>query len=242
MPDKELTSDKLNPSMDQELSEDKEIISGGSAVPVMEPQKKPIIMPTSENMMPKLPDWLQNLDTPEKSTTKYPDWFTNLKIDQKSQNAYPILEINGPSIQLPSFPILSDKLKLFSAPTEEKAEQRTAEADSAFDLTFFPQQQSKENAEFPLLSNQHDLSDLETTTTPQIPMVTQGFSPLENRQALTQLVSLYEKVAPNLKNSHNFGEMDKNAEKPKIEEMITNDEMHEDDTEPDKHLDEEKDE
>ena len=37
------------------------------------------------------------------------------------------------------------------------------------------------------------LGDLETTTT-QRPFVTQSLSPIENREALSQLVSLYEQV------------------------------------------------
>ena len=57
-------------------------------------------------------------------------------------------------------------------------------------------------ARFPLLANQHDLGDLEGTTE-QVPLDTQSLSPMENREALTQLVSLYE-WAPTMK-----GEKDK---------------------------------
>ena len=74
-----------------------------------------------------------------------------------------------------------------------------------FDLTFFPQRpEDLEPEKFPLLAAKHDLGldELETTTT-QKPLVTQTLSPLENREALTQLVALYEK-APFLE-----GEMDK---------------------------------
>ena len=67
-----------------------------------------------------------------------------------------------------------------------------------------PKEDSSE--EFTLLVNEPNLGDLETTTT-QRPLVTQSLSPLENREALSQLVSLYER-APQLK-----GEKDKTQDK-----------------------------
>ena len=66
------------------------------------------------------------------------------------------------------------------------------------------------------------LGDLETTTT-QRPLVTQSLSPLENREALSQLVSLYE-TAPLLKGEKDKSETkimekDKEMEKEKEEYM-----------------------
>lgn len=73
-----------------------------------------------------------------------------------------------------------------------------------FDLTFFDQRPEDMVQKYPLLSakNNMGLAGLETTTT-QKPLITQTLSPLENREALTQLVALYEQ-APHLE-----GEMDK---------------------------------
>ena len=74
-----------------------------------------------------------------------------------------MLKINGPSIQLPSFPLISGQLKLFSGDSgkDEKAELRTASiaTDEEFDLNFFPLRESSEDtqARYPLLSNQHNL-------------------------------------------------------------------------------------
>ena len=95
----------------------------------------------------------------------------------------PMVKINGPSITLPSFSLISDQLKLF--PSSEEAEQRTASiaTDEQFDLNFFPQKENMGDAQarFPLLGNQNiDLGSLETTTVP-VPLITQSFTPLENR-------------------------------------------------------------
>lgn len=106
-------------------------------------------------------------------------------------------------------------MTLFPSSEDADAEQRTASiaTDEQFDLNFFPQKENMGDAQarFPLLGNQNiDLGSLETTTIP-VPSITQSLSPLENREALTQLVSLYE-WAPTLK-----GEKDKtqNTEKEK---------------------------
>lgn len=76
--------------------------------------------------------------------------------------------------------------------------------EESFDLTFFDQRPEDMVEKYPLLSAKHNmgLAQLETTTT-QKPLITQTLSPLENREALTQLVALYEQ-APHLE-----GEMDK---------------------------------
>ncbi len=171
---------------------------------------------------------------PKVTTTKTPNWFAqwaatgttglpqastpnpfSYKIDQSKETNFPVIEVNGPSIKLPSFPIVSDALKLFS---KDVAESRTASGNNAdvnenngeeFDLKFFPQRAGDEKSEekFTLLSNEPNLSDLETTTTESLPMVTQSLSPSENREALSQLVSLYER-APTLQ-----GEADKTEQK-----------------------------
>ena len=66
------------------------------------------------------------------------------------------------------------------------------------------------------------LGDLETTTT-QRPLVTQSLSPLENREALSQLVSLYEKAPSPVQVLHK-GEADKtqmkDMEMDKTKEII----------------------
>ena len=64
-----------------------------------------------------------------------------------------------------------------------------------FDLNFFPLKEATEDtqARFPLLSNPNNLGDLETTTT-QVPLVTQSLSPMENREALTQLGTVLNKI------------------------------------------------
>ena len=98
----------------------------------------------------------------------------------------PMVKINGPSITLPSFSLISDQLKLF--PSSEEAEQRTASiaTDEQFDLNFFPQKENMGDAQarFPLLGNQNiDLGSLETTTMP-VPLITQSFTPLENRYVI----------------------------------------------------------
>ena len=96
----------------------------------------------------------------------------------------PMVKINGPSITLPSFSLISDQLTLFPS-SEDAAEQRTASiaTDEQFDLNFFPQKENMGDAQarFPLLGNQNiDLGSLETTTMP-VPSITQSLSPLENR-------------------------------------------------------------
>lgn len=82
-----------------------------------------------------------------------------------------------------------------------------------FDLTFFDQRPEDMVEKYPLLSAKHNmgLAQLETTTT-QKPLITQTLSPLENREALTQLVALYEQ-APHLE-----GEMDKMEMKQYMED------------------------
>ena len=67
----------------------------------------------------------------------------NYKLDQGQKNKFPVIEVNGPSIKLPSFPIMSDKLKLYSD-IEKRTGSAAISADSSqndpdFDLQFFPQ-------------------------------------------------------------------------------------------------------
>jgi len=122
---------------------------------------------------------------------------------------------------------MSDKLKLYSD-IEKRTGSAAISADSSqndpdFDLQFFPQRPKEENGEeFTLLVSEPKLGDLETTTT-QRPLVTQSLSPLENREALSQLVSLYE-TAPLLKGEKDKSETkimekDKEMEKEKEEYM-----------------------
>merc|ERR1719429_757358 len=170
---------------------------------------KPKVSTTSTTKKPfKMPDFA-NLNKPDNKIT--------MKKDPMMKEEVPMVKINGPTIHLPSFPLISDQLKLFSSNSAtmedhdhddmDMAEQRTAAiitGDEDFNLNFFPMRESAQDvqARFPLLANQHDLGDLEGTTE-QVPLDTQSLSPMENREALTQLVSLYE-WAPTMK-----GEKDK---------------------------------
>merc|ERR1712008_116253 len=87
-----------------------------------------------------------------------------------------------------------------------------------FDLNFFQQRQEEDNHDekYTLLAHEPMLGDLETTTT-QRPFVTQSLSPIENREALSQLVSLYEQAPIR-------GETDKtqmkNMEMDKTKDMV----------------------
>ena len=58
---------------------------------------------------------------------------------------------------------------------------------------FLRQEEDHHDDKYTLLVHEPMLGDLETTTT-QRPFVTQSLSPIENREALSQLVSLYEQV------------------------------------------------
>ena len=140
---------------------------------------------------------------PSESMDKDPFRFQNSPV--------PMLKVNGPSLTLPSFPITS-QLTLFTD-IEKRTGLLPENEDENFDLAFFPQRPEDEEEEekFPLLALAKEdlgLGQLETTTA-QKPLVTQTLSPLENREALTQLVALYEQ-APHLE-----GEMDKMEMKKK---------------------------
>jgi len=206
-----------------------------------------------------LPDWLEAFNT--KTTTKKPiDWFASWNPSTTTDNpfkykinsgkdvlgSFPVIEVNGPPIKLPSFSV-SSNFKVFSENDKNNKmqmysdiEQRTGSSndeileDDDFDLKFFPQRQDEDDSDekFTLLAHEPMLGDLETTTT-QRPLVTQSLSPIENREALSQLVSLYEQApsSPLLvlkgetdKTQMKDMEMDKTKEimedDYKIEEMI----------------------
>lgn len=174
--------------------------------------------------MEELPAWLQSVNS--KTTTKTPDWFASFttaksamtteeeesnpfqyKLKSGVASNFPVIEVNGPSIKLPSFPILSAPISMYSD-IESRTDYGSQNAD--FDLEFFPQRMDGEddkNTKFTLLVNEPKLGDLETTTT-QRPLVTQSLSPMENREALSQLVSLYERAPILVK-----GETDKTQSK-----------------------------
>lgn len=191
-----------------------------------------------------VPTWLKDLNNAGAATTKTPNWFAswskvgssstvsnlktsstdkpfNYKINQGLKTSFPVIEVNGPSIKLPSFPIMSDQLTMYSS---DLAESRTESEEDEFNLNFFPQrpEDMESNNEFTLLVNEPKLGDLETTTT-QRPLITQSLSPMENREALSQLVSLYER-APTI---HNIkGEEDKTKQKlMEKDKLMDDDEM-----------------
>merc|ERR1712018_297238 len=167
-----------------------------------------------------LPDWLEAFNNPTISTTKKPiDWFASwspstttdnpfkYKLNSGKETSFPVIEVNGPPIKLPSFSVTSN-FKVFSENEKNNKmqvysdiEQRTGSSNDEileeedFDLKFFPQRQDEDDSDekFTLLIHEPMLGDLETTTT-QRPFVTQSLSPLENREALSQLVSLYEQA------------------------------------------------
>ena len=78
-----------------------------------------------------------------------------MKKDPMMKEEVPMVKINGPTIHLPSFPLISDQLKLFSSNSAtmvdhdhddmDMAEQRTAAIitdDEDFNLNFFPMRNS----------------------------------------------------------------------------------------------------
>jgi len=220
---------KMNHKMDHNMDQQKMDMKKSPGLPPWLANLKPdqqtsstkISTSTSKSTTSNQPDWLANIfsssNSQTKSTTtteepfKMPD-FANPMMKED----IPMVKINGPSITLPSFSLISDQLKLF--PSSEEAEQRTASiaTDEQFDLNFFPQKENMADAQarFPLLGNQNiDLGSLETTTVP-VPLITQSFTPLENREALTQLVSLYE-WAPTLKGEKDKTQNTKEEEKEK---------------------------
>merc|ERR1719510_1390858 len=109
---------------------------------------------TSKSTTSNQPDWLANIfssssssNSQTKSTTtteepfKMPD-FANLKNQNRILNKdpmmkeqIPMVKINGPSITLPSFSLISDQLTLFPSSEDADAEQRTASiaTDEQFD-------------------------------------------------------------------------------------------------------------
>jgi len=199
-----------------------------------------------------LPDWLEAFNT--KTTTKKPiDWFASWNPSTTTDNpfkykinsgkevlgSFPVIEVNGPPIKLPSFSV-SSNFKVFSENDKNNKmqmysdiEQRTGSSndeileDDDFDLKFFPQRQDEDDSDekFTLLAHEPMLGDLETTTT-QRPLVTQSLSPIENREALSQLVSLYEQ-APSSPVLMLKGETDKtqmkNMEMDKTMEIMEDD-------------------
>jgi len=98
-------------------------------------------------------------------------------------------------------------------------------------LNFFPQRQDEDdsNEKFTLLVQEPMLGDLETTTT-QRPLVTQSLSPLENREALSQLVSLYEQApsSPELLKGETDKTQMKDMEMDKTKDMMDEDYKNED--------------
>ena len=112
------------------------------------------------------PAWLETFGSTKSNSNQKPNWFPswksstttskpktpesnlfNLNLNQ-GKNKFPVIEVNGPSIKLPSFPIVSSPIKLYS-----DIEKRTGSADISadnrnqnemtddgdFDLKFFPQ-------------------------------------------------------------------------------------------------------
>ena len=84
-----------------------------------------------------------------------PDNKITMKKDPMMKEEVPMVKINGPTIHLPSFPLISDQLKLFSSNSAtmedhdhddmDMAEQRTAAIitdDEDFNLNFFPMRNS----------------------------------------------------------------------------------------------------
>jgi len=196
-----------------------------------------------------LPDWLEAFNNQE--TTKKPiDWFASwnpstttdnpfkYKIDSGKETSFPVIEVNGPPIKLPSFSV-SSNFKVFSENDKTNKmqmysdiEQRTGSSsdeileEEDFDLKFFPQRQDEDDSDekYSLLVHEPMLGDLETTTT-QRPLVTQSLSPLENREALSQLVSLYEQApsSPELLQGETDKTQMKDMEMDKTKEIMEND-------------------
>jgi len=209
--------------------------------------KKPDEMSTAKSE--NIPDWLEAYNNRAETTKKPIDWFASwspstttdnpfkYKINSGKETSFPVIEVNGPPIKLPSFSV-SSNFKVFSENDKENKmqmysdiEQRTGSSSDGildeenFDLNFFQQRQVEDNHDekYTLLAHEPMLGDLETTTT-QRPFVTQSLSPIENREALSQLVSLYEQAPSAVAHK---GETDKtqmkNMEMDKTKDMVGED-------------------
>merc|ERR1711971_1354315 len=201
-----------------------------------------------------IPDWLEAYNNRAETTKKPIDWFASwspstttdnpckYKINSGKETSFPVIEVNGPPIKLPSFS-MSSNFKVFSENDKENKmqmysdiEQRTGSSSDGildeenFDLNFFQQRQEEDNHDekYTLLVHEPKLGDLETTTT-QRPFVTQSLSPIENREALSQLVSLYEQAPSAVAHK---GETDKtqmkNMEMDKTKDMVEEDYKYDD--------------